>query len=149
MSGAARKEQRKREAQLRQDRAAKLKPLEDRLATVEATIEALEKEKAALVKLMQSPEFYEESLRGHAAVADAAALGLPDRQWGERVACVVVLHDGAAVDADELREHVKAELRSSRTPEVIEFRDDLPYNDTGKLLRRQLRDELAHFGDEA
>ena len=96
-----------------------------------------------------SPGEIEESLRTHESVADAAALGLPDRQWGERVACVVVLHEGRQVDPDELRAHVKAELRSSRTPEVIEFRKDLPYNDTGKLLRRQLRDELAHLGDEA
>ena len=96
-----------------------------------------------------SPGEIEESLRTHESVADAAALGLLDRQWGERVACVVVLHEGRQVDPDELRAHVKAELRSSRTPEVIEFRKDLPYNDTGKLLRRQLRDELAHLGDEA
>ena len=96
-----------------------------------------------------SPGEIEEALRAHDCVADAAALGLPDRQWGERVACVVVLHEGREVDRDELRDFVKSGLRSSRTPDVIEFRPDLPYNDTGKLLRRQLRDELAHLGDEA
>lgn len=96
-----------------------------------------------------SPGEIEEALRGHGCVADVAALGLPDRQWGERVACVVVLSAGREVEPDELREFVKGELRSSRTPEVIEFRTELPYNDTGKLLRRQLRQELAHLGDEA
>jgi acyl-CoA synthetase (AMP-forming)/AMP-acid ligase II len=84
----------------------------------------------------------------HECVADVAALGLPDRQWGERVACVVVLKAGRSAAADDLRDFAKAGLRSSRTPEVIEFRAELPYNETGKLLRRQLRDELAHLGDE-
>jgi acyl-CoA synthetase (AMP-forming)/AMP-acid ligase II len=96
-----------------------------------------------------SPGEIEETLRAHDCVADVAALGLPDRQWGERIACVVVLLEGRRVEPEELREFAKAELRSSRTPEVIEFRAELPYNDTGKLLRRQLRLELAHLGDEA
>jgi acyl-coenzyme A synthetase/AMP-(fatty) acid ligase len=39
---------------------------------------------------------------------------------------------------------VKARLRSTKTPEIWEFRDLLPYNDTGKLLRRQLRAEMAN-----
>ena len=43
----------------------------------------------------------------------------------------------------ELRDHVRAALRSARTPERIAFRDELPFNETGKLLRRVLRDELA------
>ena len=48
---------------------------------------------------------------------------------------------------EELRDWVTQHLRSSRSPEVIEFRDELPYNDMGKLLRRVLRHELAHLGD--
>ena len=48
----------------------------------------------------------------------------------------------ARLDA-ELRDHVRAALRSARTPERIAFRDELPFNETGKLLRRVLRDELA------
>jgi acyl-CoA synthetase (AMP-forming)/AMP-acid ligase II len=95
-----------------------------------------------------SPGEIEAALLAHECVADVAALGLPDRQWGERVACVVVLKTGRDASAEDLCEFVKAGLRSSRTPEVIEFRAELPYNETGKLLRRQLRDELAHLGDE-
>jgi acyl-CoA synthetase (AMP-forming)/AMP-acid ligase II len=44
---------------------------------------------------------------------------------------------------DELRDHVRAALRSASTPERIAFRDELPFNETGKLLRRVLREELA------
>jgi acyl-coenzyme A synthetase/AMP-(fatty) acid ligase len=54
---------------------------------------------------------------------------------------------GAHVDVDELRDWVTRHLRSSRTPEVIQFRDELPYNDMGKLLRRVLKDELAALGE--
>ena len=94
-----------------------------------------------------SPGEIEDVLIGHPAIADAAAIGIPDRQWGEKVAAVVVAKKGASITGDELRDWVTQHLRSSRSPEVIEFRDELPYNDMGKLLRRVLRLELAHLGD--
>ena len=95
-----------------------------------------------------SPGEVEETLLAHPAVADAAAIGLPSRQWGETVGAVVVKNKGAEVTEDELRDWVTAHLRSSRSPEYIVFRDELPYNDMGKLLRRVLRSELAHLGDK-
>jgi acyl-CoA synthetase (AMP-forming)/AMP-acid ligase II len=94
-----------------------------------------------------SPGEIEDTLLAHPAVAEAAAIGLPSRQWGETIAAVVVRAPGAAVTADELHDWVTQHLRSSRTPETIEFRDELPYNDMGKLLRRVLKSELAHLGD--
>ena len=84
---------------------------------------------------------------GHPAVADTAAIGLPDEQWGERIVAVVVLHAGAAATSEDLKEVVRAELRSNRTPDHVAFVDELPYSETGKLLRRVLRDDLAHLGD--
>jgi len=94
-----------------------------------------------------SPGEIEAVLVGHPAVADAAAIGLPDEQWGERIVAAVVLADGASTSSDDLRELVRTELRSNRTPDHVEFVAALPYNDTGKLLRRILRSELAHLGD--
>ncbi|MEJ0064467.1 MAG: fatty acid--CoA ligase family protein [Caulobacteraceae bacterium] len=89
-----------------------------------------------------SPGEIEDVLREHPQVADVAVLGLPDNEWGERVAAAVVAKDGQP-SADELSAWVKARLRSTKTPEVWEFRDALPYNETGKLLRRQLKVEMT------
>jgi acyl-CoA synthetase (AMP-forming)/AMP-acid ligase II len=89
-----------------------------------------------------SPGEIEDVLREHPQVADVAVLGLPDNEWGERVAAAVVAKDGAPSE-DELSAWVKARLRSTKTPEVWEFREALPYNETGKLLRRQLRLEMS------
>jgi acyl-CoA synthetase (AMP-forming)/AMP-acid ligase II len=89
-----------------------------------------------------SPGEIEAVLVDHPAVADAAAVGIPSEEWGEQVVAAVVLHPGAAVDEEALRSHVRHRLRSARTPERIAFCDELPYNETGKLLRRVLRDQL-------
>jgi acyl-CoA synthetase (AMP-forming)/AMP-acid ligase II len=94
-----------------------------------------------------SPGEIEDVLLQHEAVADAAVVGIPDEQWGEAVAAVVVTKPGRNTNERELQAWVKDRLRSSRTPERIEFRAQLPYNETGKLLRRKVRAELA--GDES
>jgi acyl-CoA synthetase (AMP-forming)/AMP-acid ligase II len=89
-----------------------------------------------------SPGEIEDALLAHPAVADCAVVGVPDEQWGEAVAAVIVLADGCVVEADELRGWVRERLRSSRTPERVEFRPELPYGETGKLLRRKVREGL-------
>jgi acyl-CoA synthetase (AMP-forming)/AMP-acid ligase II len=97
-----------------------------------------------------SPGEIESALLTHPAVAEAAAVGVPDPDWGERVVAAVVLHPGAEVAEDELRALVRGQLRSACTPERVAFYDELPFNETGKLLRRVLRDELAAtFGPPA
>jgi acyl-CoA synthetase (AMP-forming)/AMP-acid ligase II len=88
-----------------------------------------------------SPGEIEDVLREHPGVADVAVLGVRDDQWGETVAAAVVPREPAP-GADELAAWVKARLRSTKTPEVWDFRDALPYNDTGKLIRRQLKAEM-------
>ena len=77
-----------------------------------------------------------------------AAIGLPSRQWGETVGAVVVLSKQGKASEDELKDWVTTHLRSSRSPEYVVFRDELPYNDMGKLLRRVLKAELSHLGED-
>ena len=96
-----------------------------------------------------SPGEVEEVLMAHTAVSEAAVIGIPDAEWGEAVAAVVVLHPGASASEAELQGWVRERLRSTKMPGVIEFRDELPYSPTGKLLRRVLRDELARETGEA
>jgi acyl-CoA synthetase (AMP-forming)/AMP-acid ligase II len=90
-----------------------------------------------------APEEIEDVLVGHPEVAEAAVVGVPDEEWGEVVAAAVVLVPGASVDEAVLQAWVRDRLRSARTPVRISVRAELPYSDTGKLLRRVLRAELG------
>lgn len=90
-----------------------------------------------------SPGEIEEVLLSHPAVADVAVVAMADAQWGEAVAAAVVLKPGASVDEATLGALVKERLRSSRVPQQWRFTDALPYNETGKLLRRVIRQEFS------
>jgi len=93
-----------------------------------------------------SPGEIEDVLLTHASVIDACAIGVPDEQWGEAVVAVVVLSPKGHATESELQQWVKDRLRSSRTPERIEFWSELPYNETGKLLRRKVREAMRENG---
>jgi acyl-CoA synthetase (AMP-forming)/AMP-acid ligase II len=87
-----------------------------------------------------SPGEIEDVLMSHPAIADAAAVAVASTEWGEAVGIAVVARpDHAAPGEDELRALIKGRLRSSRVPERIAFLDALPYNEMGKLLRREVR----------
>jgi acyl-CoA synthetase (AMP-forming)/AMP-acid ligase II len=90
-----------------------------------------------------SPGEIEDILLEHEAVGDVAVVGIPDEQWGEAVAAAVVLKAGHSADVVALQGWVKDRMRSSRVPQLIQFWDELPYNETGKLLRRAVKSKLA------
>lgn len=89
-----------------------------------------------------SPGEIEDVLRTHPAIKDVAAVAVEDTEWGEAVGLAVVCH--FEVSDDELCDLIRSNLRSSRLPSVIKQMDELPYNETGKLLRRVIRDGFAN-----
>jgi acyl-CoA synthetase (AMP-forming)/AMP-acid ligase II len=90
-----------------------------------------------------SPGEIEEVLIAHPAVTDAAVVGVADLEWGEKVVAAVILDEGSNATEGELQAWARARLRSSKTPERVAFLGNFPHNDTGKLLRRVLKAELA------
>lgn len=90
-----------------------------------------------------APAEIEEVLLAQEAVAEVCVVGVPDDEWGQRIVAAVVLRPDAEVGEDELKQAVHGELRGSKTPETIVFREELPHTETGKLLRRHVLDELT------
>ncbi|HZP29717.1 MAG TPA: fatty acid--CoA ligase family protein [Acidimicrobiia bacterium] len=90
-----------------------------------------------------SPAEIEDTLLRHPAVGHAAVVGLPDEEWGEKVAAMVTPVPGATIDVEELQAWTREHLGSIKTPEVVALADELPHTATGKILRRQIRQELA------
>jgi long-chain acyl-CoA synthetase len=85
------------------------------------------------------PAEIEACLLGLSGVRDCAVFGIPDEDFGEALAAHVELEDGARLDEDDVRAHVKARLASYKTPKKVVF-ESLPREDSGKIFKRRLRD---------
>ncbi|WP_032402914.1 acyl-CoA synthetase [Rhodococcoides fascians] len=81
----------------------------------------------------------EDAIYTHSAVAEVAVIGTPDDRWIEAVTAVVVLKDGQELSAEALIDHVKGRIAPFKVPKTVTFVDELPRNQSGKLLKRALR----------
>ncbi len=88
------------------------------------------------------PAEVENILHEHAAVADAAVLGVPDERWGEVGLAAVVLDDGATASEEELISHCRTRLARFKVPKSVHFVDELPRSALGKVLKGELRSQL-------
>jgi len=89
------------------------------------------------------PAEIENLLAGIPEIADAAALGVPDPQWGEVPVAIVVLRPGAALSAEAILARLDGRLARFKQPKRIVFRATLPRNAMGKVQKRMLIDELT------
>jgi acyl-CoA synthetase (AMP-forming)/AMP-acid ligase II len=89
-----------------------------------------------------APAEVEATLQSHPAVEEAAVVGVPDVEWGQRVGAFVVLRPGLRATAEDLMAFCRDRLASFKKPEVVRFVPELPKNPMGKILRRELRTTL-------
>ncbi|MCI0441241.1 MAG: AMP-binding protein, partial [Chloroflexi bacterium] len=93
---------------------------------------------------MVSPEEVEQVLQSHPAIDEAAIIGVPDDDWGERVRAIVVLKNSANASEQEIIEFCRQRLASFKKPESVVFCDELPRNPLGKVLKRVLREQYSY-----
>ena len=84
------------------------------------------------------PGEIEELLAGHEAIAEAAAVGVDDAQFGQRLKAFVVVRDGEQLTEDDVKSYVKDNLANYKVPREVVFVGALPRNSTGKVLKREL-----------
>ena len=89
----------------------------------------------------------EEVLYGYDGVAELAVIGIPHPVWIEAVVAVVVPKPGASVTADDLKAHAHGRLASFKVPKAFALVESLPKNPSGKVLKRELRQQYAHLAD--
>ena len=92
------------------------------------------------------PNEVEDAVMLHPAVLECAAIGVESESSGETVKIFVVRKDKSLTE-DDLRLHCRRYLTGYKVPKIIEFRDELPKSNVGKILRRELRDEEKHKTD--
>jgi acyl-CoA synthetase (AMP-forming)/AMP-acid ligase II len=90
-----------------------------------------------------APAEIEAVLHAHPAVDEAAVIGVPDEQWGQKIAAFVVLRSDQTANAEELGEFCRQRLASFKKPEVVYFIEALPKNPLGKILKKELRAQFA------
>ena len=89
------------------------------------------------------PREVEEILMRHDSVAEAAVVGIPDAEWGERLAAVTVLEPGQIGSVDALITHCRLYLGGYKVPRHVSFVEELARNPAGKVMKRTIREQLS------
>lgn len=96
--------------------------------------------------VLVAPREVEDCIYELAEVAEVAVVGLPDERWIEAVTAVIVLKEGTTLTPETVRSHVKSRIADYKVPKRVDFVAELPRNQSGKLLKRQLRAERSQDG---
>jgi acyl-CoA synthetase (AMP-forming)/AMP-acid ligase II len=94
------------------------------------------------------PAEVEDLLSGHESVAEVAVFGVDDEEFGQRLKAVVVTRDGASLSEDDVKKYVKSNLAGYKVPREVEFVDELPRTSTGKVLKRELKEDDSEDSPE-
>ena len=89
------------------------------------------------------PQEVEAVLSQHPSIADVTVIGLPDPTWGQAVTAVIVPVSGVHVALEDVKAHCKDKIAGYKIPKAIKLVDAIPRNETGKVIKRQLRDRFA------
>jgi acyl-CoA synthetase (AMP-forming)/AMP-acid ligase II len=95
------------------------------------------------------PKEVEDLISRYPGVAEVAAIGVEDEQFGQRLKAFVVTGGSKKPSEDELKKHVKSNLARYKVPREIEFMDELPRNATGKVVKRELEQREAEKSQKA
>jgi long-chain acyl-CoA synthetase len=85
------------------------------------------------------PREIEIPLEKHPKIAEVAVIGAKDSALGERVRACIILNEGCAMTADEVKEYLQDKIAKYKLPEFVEFMKDFPRNPTGKILKQELK----------
>ncbi len=85
------------------------------------------------------PREVEIPLEKHPKIAEVAVVGAPDKALGERVAACIVLFEPGSLTADDVKEYLSDKIAKYKIPEYVEFMTELPKNQTGKILKQDLK----------
>jgi long-chain acyl-CoA synthetase len=88
------------------------------------------------------PREIEELLYTRPEVQECAVIGLPDKEWGERVTAIITTKPGQSLDTDELKQFLKSRLSSFKVPKEFRIVSDIPKSQAGKLLKRELKRQI-------
>jgi acyl-CoA synthetase (AMP-forming)/AMP-acid ligase II len=94
------------------------------------------------------PQEVEDLLSGHESISEAAVFGIDDEEFGQRLKAVVVTKGSKQLSEDDVKKFVKSNLAGYKVPKEVEFIDELPRTSTGKVLKRELKDDGDGDGDD-